>query len=265
MRDKMIRDRRKSGDSVSSSIDTHIDIVVDSLEESFADRLEEGETLPDFRTVFRILQRALAAGVEELVEANARHLQELDDDITLRQRRDELVGRLGDKVSRFREALSGLYGPGRALEMAGIEGRTQQEPVALQTQVERILDRFGNPEVELAPPTFGGFQMDPVLVVEHFRPDYQELNGLLTELKRENRKSDATLIAKNEAMARYDKTFRPITNCLASFYQLAGQDELAERVKPSARRSGRTQTDVEAQESNGSDEKPETSETETNG
>ena len=248
MRDKMIRDRRKSGKSVSSSIDTHLDIVVGSLEESFADRLLEGETMPDFRTMFRLFQRTLDDETQELVDAGALHLQELDNDITLRQRRDELVESLGTKVSRFREALSGLYGPGRAHEMAGIVGRTEQEPVALLAQVERILDRFGDPEAEIGPPSFGGFQMDPSQVIEQFRPDYLELNGSVTELNRENRKSDATLIAKNEAVTRYDRFFRWIACGLESFYHLANQHELAERVKPSTRRPGRTQADVEEEQ-----------------
>ncbi|MEE8526654.1 MAG: hypothetical protein V3T72_22180 [Thermoanaerobaculia bacterium] len=42
-----------------------------------------------------------------------------------------------------------------------------------------------------------------------------------------------------------------------TFYHLAGQHELAERVKPSTRRSGRTQADVEAEEPDGSGDEPE--------
>ncbi|MEE8523375.1 MAG: hypothetical protein V3T72_05545 [Thermoanaerobaculia bacterium] len=79
----------------------------------------------------------------------------------------------------------------------------------------------------------------------------------MSELNRENRRSDATVIAKNQAMSRYDQQFRWIACCLESLYHLAGQHELAERVKPSTRRSRRTQADVEAEESGGAGEESE--------
>jgi hypothetical protein len=259
MRDKMIRNRRKSGESVGASVDTHLDDVVVPLEVTFTEQLVEGEILPDLRTVFRILQRLLAVAVQGLVTAGDRHLREVDNDIKLRTRRDELVGLLGTKVSNFRKTLDGLFGSGSALELAGIDGRTEQEPVALLAQIERTLERFGDPGMELATPGFS-VQMNPAAVVEDFQSEYQELRDLVTELTRENRKSDATIIAKNEAMARYDEQFRWIAGCLEALYHLAGQHELAARVKPSLRRSGRTQAEVEAEESGGSGEEPETDE-----
>ena len=91
MRDKMIRNRRKSGDSVGASVDTHLDDVVSPLEVTFTEQLVDGEILPDLRIVLRILQRLLAAAVQDLVTAGDRHLREVDNDIKLRQRRDELV------------------------------------------------------------------------------------------------------------------------------------------------------------------------------
>ncbi len=59
-------------------------------------------------------------------------------------------------------------------------------------------------------------------------------------------------------MERYDEQFRWIAGCLESLYHLAGQHKLAERVKPSTRRSGRTEADVKAEESDGSGDEPET-------
>jgi hypothetical protein len=255
MRDKMIRDRQKSGVSVGASVDTHAERVAASLEEALAELLEEGETVPDVRTLLRILQRRLATSVDDLVAAGDLHLEELDNDVELRQRRDQLTVRLGATVSRFRSALDGLYGPGRARQIAGLIGRTEQEPVALLAQTKRILDRFGNPEVQLDPPDFG-VQVDPAAVAARFQPDYQELRDIVTELSRENRKSDDTFVAKSEAMTRYDEHFRWIAGALESLYHLAGHHVLAARVKPSTRRPGRTEEDVVTEGSDGPGEEP---------
>ncbi len=197
MRDKMIRNRRKSGESVDASIDAHMDDIVNPLGVTFTEYLIEGEILPDLPTLFRILQRILAATLRELVTAGDRHLREIDNDIKLRQRRDELLTILNTKVRNFRKSLDGLFGSGSAMEMAGLDGRTEQEPVALLAQVERILGRFGDSEAPLTSPGFGA-QFDPAGVVEDFDEEYQELSGLVRELNRENRKSDATVIAKKQ-------------------------------------------------------------------
>jgi hypothetical protein len=254
MRNKMIRNRRKSGDSVGASVDTHLDEVVTPLGVTFSQHLVEGEVLPDLPTLFRILRRMLAAAVNDLVTAGSRHLREIDSEIKLRQRRDELVSLLGTKVRGLRNALEGLLGPGSALQLAGIDGRVEVEPVALLAQVEDVMERFGDPELQLEPPGFS--TLDRAGVVADFQPDYQELKDVVAELNRENRRSDTTIIAKNEAISRYDLQFRWIAGCLESFYHLAEQHELAERVKPSTRRSGRTEADVEGEEPDGSDEPP---------
>ena len=123
-------------------------------------------------------------------------------------------------------------------------------------QVRRILGRFGDPELELDPTGFGP-ALEPASVVANFQDDYQELSDLVAELTRANRKSDRTIIAKNDAMTRYDEQFRWIAGCLESLYHLAEQHELADRVKPSTRRSGRTESDVEAEEPDGPAEVPE--------
>ncbi len=265
MRDKMIRNRRKSGDSVDASIDTHLDDVIDPLRVTFTDYLIEGEVLPDLATLFRILQRVLAASLGKLVAAGDQHLREIDNDIKLRQRRDELLTILGAKVRNFRKMLDSLFGAGSALEMAGLDGRTEQEPMALLSQVERILDRFGDPEVEVADPGFRTFQMDALEVSADFEAEYEELKGLVQELNRENRRSDATVIAKQKAMDRYDEKFRWIAGCLESLYHLAGQHELAERVKPSTRRSGRTEENVQADASSDSGDSADESESDATG
>jgi hypothetical protein len=89
--------------------------------------------------------------------------------------------------------------------------------------------------------------MTPAGIVADFQPEYTRLTNVGLELTREDRRSDATVIAKGDAKTYYDQQFRWIAGCLAMLYHLAGRHELAERIKPSPRRAGRTQADVEAE------------------
>jgi hypothetical protein len=241
MRQKGIRDRRKSGKFVESSVLTDGPVAAAVLDEMFTADLQDGETLPGFLTMFRLLQRKLAAAREELAVATTRHLREVDNDLGLRQRRDALMGRLTSTVSRFRNALNSIFGPGSGIVLAGLEGETAREPEALLAQIELIFDRLEAPEATIGPPELPGFSLTPAAFVAALGPDYAELKTLVDGLNDENRKSNHTLIAKNEAAERYDRLFAPIAGALQAFYVLAGMDELARRVKPSTRRPGRTQ------------------------
>jgi len=241
MRQKGIRDRRKSGKFVESSVLTDGPVAAGLLDELFVGELLEGETLPGFLTVFRLFQRKLATARQELAEATTRHLREVDTDLRWRQRRDAVVGRLTSMVSRFRNALNSIFGPDSGIVLAGLQGETAREPEALLAQIELILDRLQEPEAEIGSPELPGFSMSPEAFVAAMGPDYEELKAVVNGLNDENRKSNHTLIAKNEASDRYDRLFAPIAGALEAFYVLAGLDELAHRVKPSIRRTGRTQ------------------------
>ena len=258
MRMKMVRDRRKSARGVESSVDVHGGEVAADAEAFFANWLQPGETMPCILMIFQLLMRVLASARERLVSAAAVHLKEIDGDNKARRRREELRERLEKKGRRLRDVLDALFGSGSGLELAGLDRRTAQESVDVLAQTERILDRFGDKGPAAGEPELAGFEVTPKALIEDLAPDYDELSKLVDELGREDRKSDATLIAKDEAMREFDRVFRLTAGIVAAFFSLAGHEELARRVRPSSRRAGRTQADVEAEarEQAAADEKP---------
>ncbi len=261
----MVRDRRKSCLSIESSVEIHGADVASDLEEFFADKLQEGETMPPFLIILQFLQRLLTTACEGLVGAAAEHLTEIDGDNKARRRRDVLKERLAVKGRRLRDVLDGLFGRGAGLELAGLDRRTAQETVDLVAQTERIIERYSAIDTETTRPDLAGFSIDPAAMIADLQPEYDELRELVEELNRENRRSDATLVAKNEAMEDYDRIFRHIGSCLAAYYSLAGHEELARRVTPSVRRAGRIGADVEAEEKGETGDQPEPTESEAAG
>ena len=63
------------------------------------------------------------------------------------------------------------------------------------------------------------------------------------ELANEVRESQVTLAAKNRAIDSYDRVFRSVATVLTGLFVLSDQDALAQRVRPSLRRPGRTATE----------------------
>jgi len=264
MRMKMVRDRRKSARGVESSVDVHGGEVAVNAAAFFAGWLKPGETMPCFLMLFELLRRVLASARERLVSAAARHLREIDGDDKARRLRDELKARLESKGRRLRDVLDALYGDGSGLEMAGLDRQIAREPVDLLGQTERIIERFSGNGPEVGEPELGGFDLTPKSLVDDLEPDYEQFSKVVDRLTREDRKSDATLILKDEAMKEYDRIFRLTAGIIAAFFSLAGHEELARRVIPSVRRAGRTQADVdeEAKAEAGSGDEPEAAEAE---
>ncbi len=264
----MIRDRRKSSLSVESSVEIHGEQIASDLEQGNAARLQEGEVMPPFLMILLFLQRMLATARESLISAAARHLVEIDGDNKTRRRRDELNKRLEEKGRWIRDVLDRIFGEGASLEIAGLDRRTAQEPVDILAQTERIMERLRTMDIETLRPKLEGFDMSPERLIAALEPDYRELSAVVQELNRENRRSDATLIAKNQAIEENDRIFRDCASILAGVYRLAGHEELARRVTPSIRRGGRTRADVEAEEKGeeqASGDQPETTEPEAAG
>ena len=168
----MIRDRRKSSLSVESSVEIHGEQVAADLEEFFADKLREGETMPAFLTLLLLLQRLLASAREALTRTAAEHLKEVDGDNKSRRRRDVLKEKLAAKGRRLRDVLNGLFGPDAGLELAGLDRRAAQEPVELLAQTERIMERFSAIDTGTVRPDLAGFSMDPAATIADLQSDH---------------------------------------------------------------------------------------------
>jgi hypothetical protein len=63
----------------------------------------------------------------------------------------------------------------------------------------------------------------------------------------EVREADATLAAKNGALSAHDLVFAGVANVTSALLKAAGEKELAGKVRPSAKKPGRT-AELAAQE-----------------
>ena len=66
------------------------------------------------------------------------------------------------------------------------------------------------------------------------------LTSALADVAREAREAEATLVAKNRALAEHDRTFGDVATLVSAVLRMGGETELAARVRPSPRRPGQT-------------------------
>ena len=129
--------------------------------------------------------------------------------------------------------------------LAGFQGPTATGSTGLLRQVKLAADALSVAELTSRGPSRG----------VRVRPagDRREAAGqgrartasCCEELRRLKRELEVSQKEKDRTVERHKKTFFPIARTIEDFYRLAGEDELAEKVRPSVAQRGRRAIEVE--------------------
>lgn len=236
MSSKLILDRQNASDAVIEAVGQHLPAATDALTAVLSPYLHPGETLPDVGLLVQLVSRRLARLREQMVIADEAHEEELSDDLAPREARDDTAADLWAMLSETRELLKGVFGAS-ALPSLGFKGGIPEEPEDLAIFSRRVVAalRAGT----LPPPRAAAVAVDPVALVAPLADDLERLDHALDDVDREAREAEATLRDKQAALDRYDAGFAQCAAFLVGLFSLAGDDELAQRLRPSARRPGR--------------------------
>jgi hypothetical protein len=239
MRSKMVLDRVKSSLAVEQAIETHADEMAAALSTLLTPTLQPDEQLPDLAFAARLAKRNLAEKRLAMVAADEAHLAELSDDANPRLRRDEAAAALRGELAQIRLIAEGAYGPLVSANLFALEASVR-DPRGLAVMTERVVARLNAPEFAAPGVRVRGVVVDPREWLAVIEPLLAELNAALAEVTREAREAESTLQAKNAAIADYDATFARTATLAESLFSQAGLAEIARKVRPSARRPGRT-------------------------
>lgn len=181
---------------------------------------------------------ALGAHLERttsaLVEADRAHTGELADDEGHRSSRDERAVDLKDLLGTLRANLSRSYGP----MVAGAYGLGAALPddasalILLAGHVENFLRSRALTEQ----PKNKSFKVDPLLAADDIHDAAEALRTALGNVEREKREAQLTQGAKNEAMTAWSTAYPAVADGAAAFFSLGARSDLAQRVRPTARR-----------------------------
>ncbi len=196
----------------------------------------DGQEAPDVLANLFMLRDSLADTGEHLSEVDQRHVLQLAEFYRRRDASEKLVKSVAAKLSTTRRTLDELFGAKSAFVLAGIQSPTARKPKKLLRQADVALDRLLGGEVELPRYPVGGISVDPLEVARDLRTEVERLREALAERRRALRVAQATRKEKNRAVVRHKSNIRWTGQILEGYYQLAGETELAERLRPVIKR-----------------------------
>lgn len=240
---KELIDRQKSARAVISSIEQHAEKAGEALAARFKHVLKKGEAMPDVGLLLALFGRALARDNAAAVAADEAHEDEKADDEAPRKRRDAAAALVREACVHARDGVETVYGSG-ALKILGM---TSPAPGAgdgagLVRWAENVAGKLADGDVHLPPALKRGVSVDRKALAEGIVEHVGALKAALNDVERERRELETTQSVKSAAIEANDESFASAANITATVLRAAGMRDHADKVRPSARRPGRTES-----------------------
>ena len=207
----------------------------------------EGEPGFTYQGLFDLLDEELATVQQGLVEAEDDHLRKKIQVAQLRTTGEDLTATLYDQQVAARRAIAAAFGTDRSFEVAAVSGDTPRELWGLVDQVDQTVKILQEPAAELPEVIVEG-GVNLATFADQLHIGLRELRKTGAGLERARKAAGESLIVRNQAIAEFNAVFPPVARTLEGLFRLAGENELAERIRTSARRATRQQGDGEPEE-----------------
>lgn len=220
------------------ALDTHGPQLMDRVADPAETLLATGSS-EIFEPLVGHLSALLTEAKSQLTRADRQNRDQVARASMFRRLRNDAAKELAPLVAGLRDAFRGIFGP-NAIEDLGFAVRQPERADELFEQAEHLLDRLAAASEELPEARFSSLPVDPASLAAEIRPRVARLGEALEEVTREVRRAEASLLAKDEAVARFDRTFQWAARIAEVSFKLVELHEIAKRVRPSTRRPGIT-------------------------
>lgn len=235
MRIKEILRRLEAVAEVLASLGIFGERIIQRLDEHYA--AAGGEPAFSYQAVFEHLRFDLESIRGRLAAARDQHVRMRVKLAGLRRRIRQLATDLYDRQVAARRILGGAFDPDRSFEVAAVSGKTPRVDSVLEEQVGQTVNLLRQPEVDLGTVQADGVAIDLGEMAGGLESRLERLRQKRTERQRTLKAFGGTKVVKDQAIGYCDGLLPWVARTLESYCRIAGERELAERIRTSVRRA----------------------------
>ena len=220
----------------------------------FAERwnavMPEDKPAPNMEHFLEFMARDLKASREVSVATAEDHETQLGGDREVKIERSETHTELNSAYLDTRTIIESIYGRPAALKM-GFSYPRSENPYRFGRQTATVIRAFqALPQEEPIPAPEGKEQLalTPGAILAVLEPPFKRFKVLLKNNLKEVRRSQKSQVAKQEAYDTQVKRYSTHSKCGEMVYRMVGLERFADQIKPSTRRPGMREVDVEGTE-----------------
>lgn len=231
---KGVADRMMIARTVTRSIDKHARTVAEGASPMLYLEAEASPAKTQaLESHLRVLGRALARTTDALRLADLALAGELADDQAPRSDRDAEEAALRAVLMRARNGVRASYGDD-ALTRVGLAAAFPDTPDSLVLYAQNAARLLADGEAGDA--LDDAFGLDTQKVARSITNAADRLAHALESVETERREEEEARSARDSALARWQRTYSAVATAFSAMARLADESEIAERVRPTARR-----------------------------